>query len=373
METSGAVPRGAVDAPELAEIIRKKGPFLTAYVTTDAEIENASQQSQAHWKALRAELESAGAPSSVLDEVDGLVPDAHLEGQCLAVVADADGVVHVEHEPDVPHHDLGRWAALPSLVPLLEWRQRNPAHVVVLADRTGADLFAFRRAQPDLHREAGGADGPIRKVQPGGWSQRRFQQRAENMWEQNAEDVAKELVRLVERVDARVVAVAGDVRAVQLLKDSLPPEVAAILTEIDGSRSVDGSIDEVASDVVRVVDTAVAADTKELLQKYKEELGQSDRACNGPAATLAALAAAQVAVLLVHDDPDDDRTAWFGEEPNMVGTTDAEVRAFGAQEPQQGRLVDVAVRAALGTGAGVRVVPSAGGPKDGVGGILRWS
>jgi hypothetical protein len=34
--------------------------------------------------------------------------------------------------------------------------------------------------------------------------------------------------------------------------------------------------------------------------------------------------------------------------------------------------VDVAIRAALGTGAGVRLVPKAGGPTDGLGAILRW-
>jgi hypothetical protein len=41
-------------------------------------------------------------------------------------------------------------------------------------------------------------------------------------------------------------------------------------------------------------------------------------------------------------------------------------------EPHDGRLVDVAIRAALGTGAGVRVIPKHGPVNEGIGGLLRW-
>ena len=34
------------------------------------------------------------------------------------------------------------------------------------------------------------SSGPITKIAAGGWSQRRYQQRAENTWEDNARDVA---------------------------------------------------------------------------------------------------------------------------------------------------------------------------------------
>jgi hypothetical protein len=84
---------------------------------------------------------------------------------------------------------------------------------------------------------------------------------------------------------------------------------------------------------------------------------------------------AAVDVLLVaSDDPEDARTAFFGPDPAVVGATAGDVRALGVDEPVEGRLVDVAMRAALGTGAGVRVVPpGAAGPTGGLGAILRWS
>jgi len=78
-------------------------------------------------------------------------------------------------------------------------------------------------------------------------------------------------------------------------------------------------------------------------------------------------------LLLAPDDPDDLRTAWFGAEPTQLGTTAAEVKALGVDDPTEGRLVDVAVRAALGTGAGIRVVGAGAGLEGGIGAILRWS
>ena len=372
METSGVTPNVAVDAPELAALVQSGGPFATVYLTTEGAVENAAQRSEQHWKTLRAELAEASAPEAVLEAVDPLVADAHLHGRCLAVVAGADGVVHVEHGPYPLPRDLARWAPLPSLVPLLDWRQEDPPRVVVLADRQGADLAAYRRSGPDLHREAGGLTDPVAKSAPGGWSQRKYQQRAENTWEQNAQDVAEQVTRLVDRVGARLVIVAGDVRAVQLLREALPREVSELLSEVPGGRSPDGSADMVAEEADRALTETVARDTSALVEKLREELGQGDRAVEGAERTLEALAMAQVEVLLVHDDVFDDRRAWFGPEPAHVSAHEGTLRELGV-EPRPARLVDVAVRAALATGAGVRVVPPAEAPPDGLGAILRWS
>jgi hypothetical protein len=56
----------------------------------------------------------------------------------------------------------------------------------------------------------------------------------------------------------------------------------------------------------------------------------------------------------------------------MVATDEAELRELGASDVRSGRWADVAIRAALQTSAGVWMVPSAGGPSDGIGALLRW-
>jgi hypothetical protein len=58
-----------------------------------------------------------------------------------------------------------------------------------------------------------------------------------------------------------------------------------------------------------------ARDTTALLEKLAEEQGQDDRGAEGVKATTATLAMAQVQVLLIHHDPADARTAWFGSDP----------------------------------------------------------
>jgi peptide subunit release factor 1 (eRF1) len=123
---------------------------------------------------------------------------------------------------------------------------------------------------------------------------------------------------------------------------------------------------------VKLAATVVAEDTVEFLRQFKEERGQRDLAVEGAQATIEALAAARVDTLLIHDDPDDDRTAWFGPEPGMVAQSEKTLSDMGVDQPRRARLVDVAIRAAFSTGAAVRIVPSVGSVDQGIGAILRF-
>jgi peptide subunit release factor 1 (eRF1) len=373
MESSGATPRGAIDCSDLSEIFGPAGPVLTVYLETEP-VPNAAQLSQQKWQTLRRDLEEAGATAEALDAVESLVPDAHTRGRCLSAVVTKDGqVLHQGNHPDPPQRDLGRWDALPSLVPVVEWRQTRPPHVIVLTDRTGADIFVFEAlGGRDFQIEVEGSDDVIRKVAPGGWSQRRFQQRAEDSWEANAKVVADRLVRIVEKIDARLIVAAGDVRALQLLREALPPQVDALVEEVEGSRSPDGSVDAIAADTVTLVATAVARDTSELIAKFREEVGQADRAANGPDEVVAALCEGRVDVLLIHDDPEDRRVAYVGPAGSHVALEPGPLKEMGVDAPAEARLPDALLRAAVGTSARVRVVPAASVLDNGVGAILRW-
>lgn len=372
MESTGVTPRVWVDASDLAELAKDPGPFLTLVLAVDADVDNAAQRNDVRWRAVRDDLAARGVPDSVLEVVDGLVPDAHHQGQSLAVVAAPSGARHVEHWPAPPVRPLARWAPLPSLLPFVEHRQDAPAHVLVVADRQGADLIAVRHGAPDVEVAAGGQEEALPKVHAGGWSERRYQERAEASWADNARHVARRVAALARQVDARLVVVAGDVRAVQMIRADLPAEVSSLVAVADGSRAADGGPAVDPGELARLVAEVTARDTAALVEKLAEEVGQHDRGRAGVAGTLAALAAAQVEVLLVGDDPDDDRTAWFSSDPLVVAARRAELEGL-ADRPQEGRLADVAVRAALAGGAGVRVVPAGPPLEAGMGAVLRWS
>jgi hypothetical protein len=397
METSEAIPSGAIDASDLADLVRHEGPFLSLYLTIEPEVENAAQRTDIRWRALRSDLEGRDVPESLLHEIDALVPDAHVHGEGIGIIGTPEGVLRVAYGAGPPGDDEATWGPIPRVLPMIASRQRHPTHVVVLTDRTGANVYAFRYGAPDVEHEVEGDHNVISKVSPGGWSQRRFQERAEDSWEQNAAKVASAVATVVDRVGARLTVLGGDVRAVQLLRDSLPAEIDRTVVVVDGERPWDDTADTLPSELEDLVRDVVHSETDALLAKLAEERGQSDLAVEGAAATARALAKAQVAALLVADDRDDQHTLWFGPaDPALLATSPEDLRALGVDDPKEAPARDVLVRAALGTGAGVRVLdptprvsagevelgdeappsPEVSGPaapREGVGGLLRWA
>jgi hypothetical protein len=373
METSEQLTSGAVEARDLAELVRRPGPFLSLYLNTEGDVENAAQRSETRWKTARTDLERQGVPDAVLDELEPFVPAAHLEGECLAVIADGERILHVEHGTAVGPNDEANWEPLPRLLPIVRWRQSEPPYVVVLTDRTGADLFAFVRGLPDAIRgEVEGDHDVIRKVQPGGWSQRRFQDRAEDSWRENAEQVAERVARLAQDIDAQLVIVAGDVRAVELLRKSLPEQVDELVHVVEGERPWEGKGDPIPEETRDLVERHVRETTERLMAKFEEERGQHDKAAEGVDASAKALSQAQVAVLLITEQ-EINRELSFGPEPALVSPSPEQLKELGVDSPEQGQACDVLVRAALGTGAGLRVLDDDAGIDDGVGALLRWS
>ena len=135
MEHTGVTPSGAVVAPDLAALLQQPGPYVTVFLTTEADIDNASYRSEQHWKDVRRDLGEAGAPQEALAAIDPLVPDAHHQGQTLGVVASASGLLHVEHGPHVPPQDQGEFGPLPLLIPFISWRQAFPTASTPPRDR----------------------------------------------------------------------------------------------------------------------------------------------------------------------------------------------------------------------------------------------
>jgi Bacterial archaeo-eukaryotic release factor family 2 len=360
---------------EIARVFEADGPFTTVYMATEGDVEQATERVALRWKNLRGAMLAAGVPEATVAAVDPLVGGAHTAGATLAVIAAVDGPRYSANLPGPPPREaLLRHGALPDVVPLLAAGQAAVPHVAVLTDRTGADMAA--RVADGVHTERveGRVTPHLHKPQAGGWSQPRYHHRAEAIWESNASEVADALTRLVDQARPRFVAAAGDVRALQLLREHAPKRVRELLTVVGGEHN---ALAAVFAEADKLVTATVEADNRALLDRFAEELGQADRAVEGAAATLAALGRGQVRTLLLGGlFLDDARTAWFGPAPTDVATERADLASLGVGAPVEGRLVDVAVRAALGTGADVRVLDPADqagrGPAGDLGALLRF-
>jgi Bacterial archaeo-eukaryotic release factor family 2 len=366
---------------EIAQVFQADGPFTSVYMHTEGDVEQAADRIALRWKNLRGAMLAAGVPERTVAAIDPLVEGSHMAGATLAVIAAVDGPRYSANLPDPPPREtLLRHGALPDVLPLLAAGQAAVPHVAVLTDRTGADMAA--RVADDVartERVSGRVTPHLHKPQAGGWSQPRFHHRAEAIWESNAQEVADALARLVDQVRPRFVAAAGDVRALQLLQEQAPKRVRELLTVVGGEH---GSLEAVFAEADKLAAATVEADNRALADRFAEELGQAaagadNRAVEGAAATLAALGRGQVETLLLTGlFLDDERTAWFGPAPTDVGADRDALAGLGVPDPVEGRLVDVAVRAALGTGAGVRVLEaddrSRHAPGAGLGALLRF-
>jgi peptide subunit release factor 1 (eRF1) len=362
--------RSALD--HVRSLVERPGPFVSLYLDTQAASESGTEQLELRWRSLREQASAEDAGDDALAALDQVVHGSHRRGHGLAAFAAGSSVAFRRHL-SAPIDDLVAVGPLPHLVPLLDWAQDHPRYAVVLADRTGAEIHVVGGHSDDETVSVEGDDDPIRKVQPGGWSQRRYQARAENTWEANAKQVADELASITrsERID--FVILAGDVRAIAFLNDNLVQEVESIAFQMDTEPH---SVDDIKDELEAAAAAYTARTTKALVERFNEERGQRDLAVEGAEATLEALRMGQVETLLLSSGSGAG-PAWFSaSDLTQVASTKATLTGVGLDDLQETPLVDVLLRAALGTGAGIRILPALPQdelPAQGVGAILRYT
>ena len=335
---------------DLTTIVGGKPPFLSALMPTPSEAVDAEDQFATRWKNLTSEL-GDGWTEEALAKIEQRLDALRNSASTLAVVASADGHAIVEELIDPVEALEVREDPLPRLVPLIDSRRRTISHIVVAADRTGADLTAFDGGTVLDEASVDGEELHIHRGHPGGWSQRRFQQRAENTWDANAEDVAEAISEMATKVGARLVAVAGAERASSLIVKALDDHPLDARVE----RLESGDTDGIADEVVKHVADVHATDLVELSDRFQQQLS-SDTAVATTEATLRALNEGRVETLLVNDDWTDDETP------------EVEVRDL----PAGARAIDLAVAAAITTDAEVVPVPRYAALEGPIAAILRW-
>jgi hypothetical protein len=323
--------------------------YFTAALPAPSHHPDAGHRFAVEWSNARGAL-SQQWDAEELAGIDALVESLpHSAGAAVMLVHPRGGSTIVELLDEPVHHLSVHEGPCPRLAPLIESRQRAIPHVVVETDRAGADLTAFDGGSVLSTATVDGDTLHIHRGHPGGWSQRRFQQRAENTWERNAQDVADAVAALARRIDASLVAVAGDVRAQTFVLGALPADVADRAVKIDA-----GSPQGIADEVVRLLSDQVAARIVALADQLRTDLA-NDRATLGTGATLRSLAQGRVDTLLVHDD----------------GTAEPTVPS-GLGLPEGARAVDASIAAALRTDAEVVVVPQLAVLEGPIAGRLRW-
>jgi hypothetical protein len=309
--------------------------------------------------------------------------DDHVPGEHGRVLVGADGEMLLAATlPRAPVRSQARWAPLPHLMPFLAQQGPRIAHVVVVADHSGADISAASaamtaaalRAEPE-HVEGSHAH-PLHKTASADWSERHFHQYVENNWAANAKEVAGAVARLAAQVDAGLIVVAGEQQARGLLRDDLPgvlPSSVEVVDVSEGSRDSGPEHGDLLDAVHGVLLRRDLREREKTLERLREAQGHG-LVVEGIDPVLGALQRAQVDTLVVVDEPTSRVHAWVGPEATQLARDAEDLQGLGVDTPQPDRLDAAMLRALAGTsGSLLTVPPDDVSLPDGVAALLRYA
>jgi hypothetical protein len=246
-------------------------------------------------------------------------------------------------------------------------------HIVVLADRTGADItYIGSPGSVEEEETVSGDTFQIRKFQGGGWAHHRYQHNVENKWVHNAEEVAQVIASMARRLRPRFVLVAGDIRARQILTDRASDLWSDLVVSMDeGGRAAGADREPVDQRTAELVAEHEAREDAEAIEQIQAAAAHG-LSVTGKEAVVEALRKGQVERLVLADDPGED-TLLVGNGPAELGVDQHDMDALGVH----GEIVpaDRALLAAAVAGAAdVVVVPRSAMPDEvPVAAVLRYT
>ncbi|MEU5725229.1 Vms1/Ankzf1 family peptidyl-tRNA hydrolase [Micromonospora sp. NPDC047738] len=358
----------------LRPLYDRPGPWCSVYLDASRDTHDSRPAVDLRWRSLKGSLLEQGADQVTVDAVEEVVRrhDPMPGDYGVAIFATRGRVVLTEYLSAPPLRDLASWSALPHTMPLVAQRGEQIAWVRVLADRIGADAIAVSAGGvPRKSHVVGRESYQLRRVNPGGWSQSRYQRAAMEAWHHNAGDTAAATADLADRVGADVVVVAGDVRATGMIAAQLPERWQDVLVRTDAGSRARGA-DPMLMDDVTVQTIAEVADQR--ISTALDRFGTQEDVGAGLAAVVSALQRNQVDTMLIVDDPSATGELWVGPEPTEIATDPQQLAAMSVADPQRVRADAALLRALVGTDADLTVLAPEEAPEltDGVGAVLRY-
>ncbi|WP_267244746.1 Vms1/Ankzf1 family peptidyl-tRNA hydrolase [Streptomyces sp. PR69] len=277
------------------------------------------------------------------------------------------------HRPPAPMDVT--WAALPHVAPLLDLAAQEPVCLVVYIDRQGADLELRTPLGATGAGSAVGRDWPLHRTASADWSERHHQQRVENTWEQNAQEIAETVAGSQEEYGADLIVLAGDPYERRAVHERLPAALLPYVIETEHGGRAEGAgsrlLDE---DVEHARQEHVSRHAEEELDRFR---AAHDAAAEGVPALVEAAREHRIEELFIRPEgPDAQRQVWVGEDPDQLAVRRSDARYLGARDPAPARADDALLRSAAVTGAEALRIPAReppdASPTGGLGALLRW-
>ncbi|WP_406690221.1 Vms1/Ankzf1 family peptidyl-tRNA hydrolase [Saccharopolyspora sp. ID03-671] len=214
-----------MDLQFLRPLFDGDGDVASVHLDTSRGTADSDKQIELRWRAARSALAEQGADADALAALDGVVGGARdvpgPQGEALFASGGRVLAVHTMSEP--PSGDTAVNLPVADPLPLALDRDHQLAHVVVAVDREGADVDAYpaAAAAPSFQRTFNGSTLHITRVRAGAVSHAAYHRRSVNLWSENTEQVAEDVREAAAEVEAAVILIAGDPKAIGLLRDHL--------------------------------------------------------------------------------------------------------------------------------------------------------
>jgi hypothetical protein len=368
-----------MDVSFLEPVFSATGPFATVCADVTHTTENADTELDLRVRAVADRLTGQGAPEPVVEAVRGRLLEGNDGGRAgtlrgRAVVVAADGsVVLDEALADSPRRETCEWSPQPALLPVLSQLAGRVPHLVVIADRVGADISVVGPGgRAEEEKQVEGDTFHMQKVKVGGWAHNTYMHTAENQWIENADQVAEEIASLARRLPLGFVLVAGDVRARQILTDRASDSWSGLVVSMEeGGRAAGADREPVQRRAAELVAEHEGRGIVEVLEQI-QAAGAHGLSVTGTRPVVEALRKGQVETLVLADDPGED-TLLVGNGPAELGVDQHDMDALGVH----GEVVPAdraLLAAAVASSAGVVIVPRSAMPGEApVAAVLRYS
>ena len=296
---------------------------------------------------------------------------ASTEGQAVAIFAcsGSDLFEVISLEAPVSQHWLFI-GSVPHLYPLAQLVENYPRYAAVMLDTNKARIVVFGVAKAEREEKVKGET--TRRTSKGGWSQARYQRRADNFHTNHMKEVVDTLDRIVREEGIDQIVVAGAEVAVPLLREQLPKHLADKIVDVIGMPGNAGD------DFLETTMTALRAkDAETDIEKVQELMDAwqgGGLGVAGPEATLSAFQLGQVEELIITGSPETLKPVQTLPDDAAPGTVQVDTSVPGTVDENRLKLSDELVTRAQQTAARIRFIEDASllAEVGGVGALLRF-
>ena len=351
----------------IKRLYRHGGPFVNLHLDVSRESEAAARGMESRWNTISRQLAEAGAGQALLDQLGELVRLATgVPGEARrTVVAEGDDILF-----DDVRMGHGAWPEVAAVGPLPDvsgWIAQVDGEfpfVLVVADREGADIDVYRAVskQRQEHAAVQGQTLHVHKVPSGEWAE--LQGNTEEVWRRNARQVAEAAGSAAKEYGARLVLLAGEVRARAEVSRALEPGNLEVLEVEGGGRAPGSSPDALWDEANTAIGQQWAQDREHVVQRLEEQSGQDRAVARGLRNVLLSLERGQVERLVLDLESAHEQTV----DPRDYPAVELPAAA------KDGRVAADQVLMAVGamTDASLTLLPAKAIGGDGIAALLRW-